>query len=279
MSSRGREGAETMRCIACGIEIFGKDRKYCSRACANKHRRVMELEQHEEKLVFSCGGGVDSTAIAALICEGKIEKPDIGVMVDTGYEKTDTMRHVRDVIVPNLERAGMRFEIIRTKDWYPEQKIISDTGFCVCPLFRKGDERNKRMQTCCNEQWKVIVIRKWLASIGVHRVKQIIGIAADEAHRMRESRRTKEKHWYPLVELGMTREDCIAEIEKMGWNVPPHSSCIICGQQTDGEFWRMKFAEPKDFERACEIEREIQKIAPDIYIHRSCRPLDKVFSM
>ena len=268
-----------MKCIFCGKEITGRGEKYCSHSCANKHRRIAEREQHDLYTVFSCGGGVDSTALAVLMCQGQIEKPDLAVMVDTGFEKTVTMRYVTEWIKPKLAEAGVNLEIIKTKDYFPEQKILDENGFCNCPMFRMNTETGKgnRLSTCCNEGWKVKVIRKWLNDQGVKRYDSIIGIAADEAYRQRKPSRAFYRNCYPLVELGLTRDDCIDLILRAGWPEPIHSSCIMCGLQSDGEFWHMRYNAQEDFKRACEIEKEIQKTQPDIYIHHSCKPLSTVF--
>ena len=268
-----------MNCIFCGKTIEGQGRKYCSHQCANKHRRILEREQFEERTVLSCGGGVDSTAMAVLICQGELEPPDYAVMVDTGYEKTLTMKYVREWIQPKLAEAGVTLNIIRTRDYNPDQRIINPDGFCNCPLFRASDKtgRGNRLSTCCNDGWKAKVIRKWLAENGVHRYQSIIGIAADEAHRQRKPTRALYTNRYPLVEMGLTREACIKLITDAGWPEPIHSSCIMCGLQSDGEFWHMKYNAPEDFKRACEIEDEIHQQQPDIFIHRSCKPLNVVF--
>lgn len=268
-----------MFCQFCGKLIEGQGKKYCGHDCANKHRRILEREQHELKTVFSCGGGVDSTALSVLICQGKLERPDYAVMVDTGFEKTPTMRYVHQWIIPKLAEAGVMLNIVSTQDYFPNQRIINEDGFCNCPLFRASDKtgRGQRMSTCCNETWKVKVIRQWLADQGVKRYQSIIGIAADESHRQRKSSRMMQTNRYPLCEMGLTRDDCIKLITDAGWPEPIHSSCIMCGLQSDGEFWHMKYNAPEDFKRACEIEREIHRTQPDIFIHRSCRPLDVVF--
>ena len=40
--------------------------------------------------IWSCGGGTQSGAIAVLIGQGKLPKPDLCFMTDTGREKSST---------------------------------------------------------------------------------------------------------------------------------------------------------------------------------------------
>jgi len=267
-------------CEACGAEYEGVGQRYCSQKCANKHRRILEREAlGKEYTVWSCGGGVQSTALAALFFNGTLPKPDYSVMVDTGYEKARVMEYVRGTLVPELAKVGITLEIVQTRDYYPQQSIVDSGGFCVIPAFRL-DEHGKpmRMKTCCNETWKVKVIRKWLQSRGVEKYEYIIGISADEAHRRREPARAYYKNTYPLVDMGLDRQGCLDVIKSVGWPEPVRSSCIMCGQQSDGEFWAMKYKSPEDFARVVEIEREIQKTQGDVFIHRLCKPIDKIFS-
>lgn len=56
--------------------------------------------------VWSCGGGTQSGAIATLIGMGKLPKPDICFMTDTGREKSSTWPFVDGFIRPQLAQVG-----------------------------------------------------------------------------------------------------------------------------------------------------------------------------
>lgn len=266
-------------CEYCGKEYEGRGKRYCSQSCANKHRRILEREQYQEYTVWSCGGGVDSTALAVLFYTGQLPTPDYAVMVDTGYEKSAVTEYVETWTKPKLREVGIKLETIKTKDWNPKQAIIDSNGFCAIPAFQKveGERRGVRMRTCCNETWKVQVIRKWLRANGVQRYTSIIGISADEAHRQRKTSRAMCTNNYPLVDMGITRSDCIHIINQAGWPVPPRSSCIMCGLQSDGEFYKLQYRSPHDWKRLIEIEHEIHRTRPDVFIHKTCRPIEEVF--
>ena len=51
---------------------------------------------------------------------------------------------------------------------------------------------------------KIVRMRK-----GKHRVEQWMGISTDEALRMRDSPQKWILNRYPLIEMGMSRSDCI----------------------------------------------------------------------
>jgi len=277
MSSK--EGEVKKVCVECGQRYNGRGESYCSRACSNKHRRVQERKNRKTYRVWSCGGGVQSTAIAALIVKGEIEKPDYAVMVDTGFEKTRVMDYVRKVLVPKLSEVGVTLNIIQTAD-YADQYLVDPSGFCIIPVFKKRKDGIKKMKTACNDKWKVQVIRKWLLAKGVEQYVSVIGIGAEEQHRQRKAHKKYYKNTYPLIDLGMDRDACIEYITKVaGWPEPIRSSCLICGQQDDGEWWRMAMIDKADFQKAVAIEKTLQQTDPSIFLHRSCKPLEDAFRL
>jgi hypothetical protein len=62
--------------------------------------------------VWSCGGGTQSAAIAALIIQGRIERPAYSVMVDTEREKSSTWRFVDGVLKPRLAEVGVDLVVV-----------------------------------------------------------------------------------------------------------------------------------------------------------------------
>jgi hypothetical protein len=265
-------------CKRCGKEVKGRG-IYCSRTCANRDQREIERAERKTYTVWSCGGGVQSTAIAALIYTGKIPKPDYSVMVDTGYEKTAVMDYVRTILIPRMAEVGVTLDIVKTSD-YCQQSLIDDKGYCIIPVFKKSDSGNQKLRTCCNDKWKVNVIRKWLLENGVEQYDSIIGISTDEAHRKRKAHKKYYSNTYPLIDLGIDRDECIRYItQTAGWPEPPRSSCFICGQQTDGEWWRMAVQHPEDFKKAVEVERALQQSCSNIYLHRGCKSLEVTFKL
>ncbi len=83
----------------------------------------------------------------------------------------------------------------------------------------------------------------------------IIGIDAGEAHRARRWQ-GDDSVKFPLIELGMNRQDCIEVIKKVGWNVPVKSGCVICPYAKPAEFAQLKKEHREIFNEVCEIERK-----------------------
>jgi len=249
-------------------------RLYCGYSCSNAataQKREAEKLKGQPVQVWSCGGGVDSVAIAALICSGKLPKPDLALMTDCGYEKESTLNYVNNIVIPELSKSGIILNIVKTTDFVSNEIIRN--GYVMIPAFHHDGKKIKRFKNACNLRWKVHVAYKWIRSQGVKHCHNWIGYAADEARRVGPSGRRWLKQVYPLIDLGLSRSDCIEVIKAQGWPVPERSACFMCPQQTDQSWLNMKRERPTEWKRAIEIEQEIQHVKPGVYLRKSLRPL------
>ncbi len=237
-----------------------------------KEERARELAGLKCHAVWSCGGGVDSTAIALMIIQGKLSKPDLAFMTDVGWERRSTWDYVTGVLRPKLDAVGVQLQVIKTSD-YAGNSLVDRRGFTVIPAYARRDGKVIKYSTRCSGPWKLAVAKRWLREQGVTRCENWIGIAADESRRAKGSGQQWFEHRYPLIEAGMTREDCLFAVGQAGWPMPPRTSCVMCPHQTNNEWDRMAILEPKEFARACAIEQELQRTQPGTYLHQSCRPL------
>ena len=269
-------------CAKCG-QVFQAKRRallYCSYSCSNAvtaaAREDRKLDGTVSASVWSCGGGVQSTAIAILIIQGKLPKPDYAIMTDVSHEKQETWEYVHGHLRPRLEEIGVRLEIIPTAD-YIDPSVLEPTGFVRIPAFKRGVEGETiKFQTHCSGLWKASVSRRWLRQKGVKRASNWIGISADEKRRARTSTLRWIELRYPLIDLGITREDCLWLISNAGWVRPPRTSCHLCPLQTDSSWLRTKQHYPDDWALAVAAERKIQEQNPDVYLHKSLVPLNDV---
>ena len=250
---------------------------FASRACANKATgetlRRKAAEDERRPIAWACGGGVDSTAIAALIYRGDLPPPDYAWIVDVGYEPHTTWNYVERVLQPKLAERGVTLHVIRTVD-YVDNDLIQN-GFVKIPAYRRlpGGVIQK-LHTHCSAGWKARVAERWLREQGVKRIEQWIGIAADESRRVRSSRRAWVRLRYPLVELGLTRADCSHLIGATGWPLPERTSCYLCPHRSIGDWRRLAARNAEDFQKAMDVERAIQKTNPDVFLHPHARPLN-----
>lgn len=251
-------------------------RRYCSRTCSNRTTgpalAAKANDDGPRPIAWACGGGVDSTAIAVLICQGELPPPDYAWIVDVGYEPSTTWDYVANVLQPRLAAVGVTLQILRSSD-YTQTDLVRG-GYPTIPAYRKlADGRIQKLHTHCSSGWKERVAQRWLRDQGVKAVEQWVGIAAEETRRVRESSHAWVRLRYPLIERGMTRADCVYLIGQAGWPLPERTSCWLCPHRSQGDWRRLAARNPSDFARAVEAERLIQATNPDVYLHRSGKPL------
>jgi len=271
-------GTAMILCKHCGKQIDHprSTQQYCSNSCARYERVYVPTEYAYDKVVWSCGGGVQSTAIAALICQGRLPHPDYSLMIDVGRERTSTWEYVNNHLIPNLARYGVTLQILKTID-YCDTTLFSGTCFLL-PAIRYRDGVRQKMTTMCNQRWKVNVQRSYMLEQGVESYENWIGISTDEARRARVSTIRQIRTMYPLIDMGLSRYGCLDLIKQMGWAIPPHTACWCCPNQSKEEWVEMRIGYPEDWRKVVELEREVRKKDPEIYFHSSCRPLEDVFA-
>lgn len=226
--------------------------------------------QTKPTLVWSCGGGTQSVAIAALIFTGQLPKPDISIMVDTGRERSSTWRTYREVLKPNLASVGVDLVIVE-KAKYAKVDLYTLTGDLVLPVFTETG----KMPTFCSNEWKQRVARRYLREQGVEKCEQWLGYSCDELRRMKPSGVTWIRNVYPLIEKKMFREDCRSLVQSLGW-FSSRSSCYMCSNMSDKEWLDIKTEDPADFEKACLEEDAVREKDAGFFFHGSRVPLREV---
>jgi hypothetical protein len=255
----------------CGAEVNGRG-IYASRACSNRRTaaamKVRAREDGPRPIGWACGGGVDSTAIAVLICQGHLPKPQFAWIVDVGYEPQTTWDHVHQVLQPKLAAAGVTLRVLRTLD-HTDNLLVKHGHVTIPAYMRRPDGSLQKLLSRCSGPWKSRVAQRWLRSQGVEQIEQWIGIAADESQRVKASEKAWIRYRYPLVEMGLHRQDCVYLIGQAGWPMPERTSCWLCPHRSSGDWRRLRARSPDDFQRAVDVEQELQRTHPGVCLHRS----------
>jgi hypothetical protein len=91
-------------------------------------------------------------------------------------------------------------------------------------------------------------------------VNMLLAISGDEAHRMKPARQAYMVYRWPLVDLGLSRKDCLAWLARHGYPTPPKSACIGCpfhGRHND--YWRgLRDDRPDEWADAVAADRELR---------------------
>jgi len=232
------------------------------------------------KEILSFGGGTQSAAIAALIIQGKLPKPDVVIIADTGYEKSTTWQYLDSVIRPAFKEIGL--EVHRIGQEWATAGLISTSGNSVLmPMFTTQSDTIGKLSGYCSNEWKVRPMDRYLRKVlGIQKKdqKKWIGYSLDESRRairmMASEDWQKGRIRFPLVhDVPLKRHQAIREVEKMGWPTPPRSACYFCPNMGDDE-WRDISSE--ELQLASQLEKKMQETDPFVFLHKSGKPILEV---
>ena len=235
--------------------------------------------------IWFCGGGTQSCAIAALILDGKLPKPDLAVIADTGREKATTWSYLESVLKPKLAMIGLQVERVAAAEYgYGGTALFSRTGELLIPAFSSATSGSTaKLPAFCNRWWKQDSMRVYLSRVhGVTRSKYCswVGFSFDEQRRwfrmMQGQEYQKGLLWFPLVDLRLKRGQAINIVLQKGWPMPPRSACWMCPNQGDDEWRDLRDNSPAEFEQAVALDTAIRDRDPHAWLHKSCQPLSEV---
>ncbi|MGI9251374.1 MAG: hypothetical protein ACR2PR_09260 [Pseudohongiellaceae bacterium] len=239
---------------------------------------------------LSFGGGVQSNAILVLIAQGRLPKPDVVIIADTGFEAKATWGYLDKYGAPLCAKLGIPLMRVSRADTtlameYAKPVVTTLNGkkvLNIIPAFTLDDDGKKgKAPNMCTGKWKVQVVRHCLSKRfpDIKLFHEWIGFSTDEMRRARRAKIDigKYRHRYPLIEIGISRAECIKVVEKYGWPTPPRSSCWMCPNHADVEWRHLRDESPQEFAKAIAFDKRMreQEITGgyDYYLHRSCKPL------
>lgn len=232
-----------------------------------------------QKAVLSLGAGVQSTALALMIAAGRFgsDAPRLAVFADTGWEPAAVYQHLAWL---ESELAGA-IDVVRVS----AGDIRADTAaaaagsgrFATMPLhLRNLDGEKGQLRRQCTKDYKLAPIRRELRRRGLTAVEMWLGISWDELERMKPSGLRWVANRWPLVEVRLTRTDCLTWLAEHGYPEPPKSACIGCPYMDDRRWLDMREHRPDEWEDACQLDeaiRRLPRIRGDVFLHRTLEPL------
>jgi hypothetical protein len=272
--------------------------------------------------VFSYGGGVQSTAALVLAAQGKIDY-HLFLFCNVGEdsENPKTIAYVNEIAKPFAQQHGLSLLELqkRRRDGTPEtiyQRLTKPGSRSIgIPVRMSNGAPGNRS---CTVDFKIKVCDKWLLDHGVRDALLLekrlaawlearhesaiplslvphlaafprplarvgLGISLDEFQRMRSSDLEWKQNAYPLIDLRLTRQDCMNIIERAGLPIPPKSSCKWCPFHRLSYWIAMRRDDPTMFAECVTLERFINErrgsLGLDaVWLTRYGKPLDKVVS-
>ena len=262
----------------------------------------------DSKVVYralSLGAGVQSSVLALLLTredkrltELKYPMPNCAIFADTGWEPPYVYEHL-DWLESQLSYPLLRVSAGNLKVNVKKALTVSGHQFVDVPFYTVNPNGTKGMlRRQCTTHYKVRPIYRKIRREaggkprrpfpkGTH-AEMWLGISADEALRMKPSREPWVEHRWPLIDLNMTREDCIAWFHRhYPDRLLPRSACVICPYRSDEHWLEMKRTDSDSYEEAVRFDRwlrsskktPVRQVLNGIpYIHSSRRPLASVIA-
>ncbi len=194
---------------------------------------------------FSCGA---ASAVAAKLAVNSRQDVEVVYCDTSASEHPDNLRFLSDV-----ERwIGQPVTIIR-----------SETFASVDDVIEKRRYMSGIKGAPCTVEMKKVPRFNFQRPDDVH----VFGLTADEAPRV--ARFASANHdlalWWPLVEQGITKVDCLARITAAGIALPVlyqqgyrNNNCLGCVKATSADYWNKIRADyPDVFAKRVEQSREL----------------------
>ncbi len=255
--------------------------------------------------VLSLGAGTQSSVLALLLSrsdprliEFGYPRPDAAVFADTGWEPSYVYRHL-DWLEKQLDYPLIRVSQGNLRANLRRGRTVSGHRFVDVPFFTVDKNGKKGMlRRQCTTHYKIKPIYRQIRErAGGQRgrrfpsnthVEMWLGISSDEVGRMKPSREPWVRHRWPLVDIRMSRQDCIEWFTSAypGRRLP-RSACVICPYRSDEHWLELKRSEPASYDEAVKFDqwlrssrknpvRELLDGRP--YLHSSRRPLASIIA-
>lgn len=210
---------------------------------------------------------------------------DAAIFADTGDEPAAVYAHL---------------SWLRSKGVLPFPVYVAHPAKSLSAALRSGDEAARIPffvgsggigMRQCTRNWKLRPIRRLTRQllgkgprsyIAPGTVEAWIGISTDEALRIKPSTIQFITNRHPLIELGMSRQDCEAWLRAHGYLVPAKSSCVYCPYKGNEQWRNIKVADPISWQAAVEMDKwlrepqQVSRFHGQLFVHRSRTSLDEV---
>lgn len=243
--------------------------------------------------LLSLGAGVQSTVLALMAADGTLPGLDVAIFADTGYEPRRVYEHLN-----SLEKvlAAASIPLYRVSNGNLRDDAIDPAHrYASIPYFVRNPDGSHGMgRRQCTSEYKLVPINR--------KVRELLGAAAPDFRRVPKGRVAEQwigfstdeigrvsgrdgvsyvRKRYPLLDLGMSRTDCVAWLRQRGWTRVAKSACIGCPFHGDRQWRDMRDNYPDEWADAVQFDRQIRRggarcmpLNGEAFLHASRMPLD-----
>ena len=248
--------------------------------------------------VLSLGAGVQSSTLALMIEKGQVPMVDAAIFADVKGEPKAVYTHL------NWLEKQLSYPVYRVT-WRNLKQDILDAAegkykAFTAPFFTKHPitGKKKMLRRQCTFMYKINPVgQKVRGLLGLKkgekrkkdtRVEMLMGISKDEVFRMKTNRIPYITNMYPLVDINMTRSNCLEWMSKYGYPKPPRSACTFCPYHSNEEWIEIKknkeeWSEVVAMDKAIRHQerhkdkfKNSKEVLDELYLHRDGVPIDEV---
>lgn len=158
--------------------------------------------------VLSLGLGVQSSTLFLMACKGLIEKPDVAIFADTGWERQVTYNHLEWLRIQGKE-YGIPVIIVQERNVRDDSLNATELnkGYYFMPLYMEKNGKLLMGKRQCTDRYKLQpIFHKIRELLDVNRTQRLpkdsvdmwLGISLDEAQRMHPAKQSFINKRYPL---------------------------------------------------------------------------------
>lgn len=225
-------------------------------------------------IALSLGWGVQSFTLAAMCALGELPRVDVAVHSDTTHERAATYAFAAQW-TPWLEERGVRVMTVRNQARGKTDVVIGGNKTPL-PAHTNHGDKDGRISRQCTSDWKIQPIRRYLQAHRQGRPVELwLGITTDEWHRAKDADVQYITHRYPLLEMGMSRADCLTWLAAHDLPSPGKSSCVFCPFLNKRAWQQMKRDGGADWQHAVEVDAAMRDVRPpgQLFVHPARVPL------
>lgn len=243
---------------------------------------------------LSLGAGVQSTMLLLLSALGELPPLDAAIFADTGWEPRAVYDHLDRIEREVARPAGI--PILRVSSGNIRNDALDPTHrFASMPLYVLNQDGTPGMtRRQCTGEYKIKPIKRQVRELlgypypaRIPRdvfTEQWIGISTDEFHRAKSADVKYTRNRFPLIELGLSRNDCLALLAEHGLQSTPKSACLGCPYHGNRQWRALRDGSPDEWRDVVEFDAAVRagnaranasgnRLLGQAFLHRSRVPL------
>jgi len=247
---------------------------------------MKNIERKKVLTVLHHGGGVQTGTMIEMIRDGLLSKPDVVVTADTGDEPAyiyEQLAHDKSL----MDEIGVPFVTVRNGNLHND--IYGSGRFAAMPLFTQQNravegfgmtaeiKKGGKLKRQCTSNYKIVPIEREIrimllemrhakqsknGAIRINKnalVVSWIGYTTDEIERVNRMHQAKwQRFEYPLIEMRMTKQDCINWLEENRKPARLSSACKKCPLLGNRERRQIRDNDPSGWEQTLQFDDDLR---------------------